>query len=72
MTPDKAVVWCDSFALGFTGLAFIDPSQRKPVADWLAELLWRVDEWPTGIEVIRDEAQRAIARLPPWPDKGYR
>lgn len=67
---NKATTWCGLIAVGFTGLAFIDRPQRKPVAEWLAETLWKIDGWDEGITRIQTEVRAAIARLPrSWPDK---
>ncbi|WP_280259463.1 hypothetical protein [Nocardia abscessus] len=66
---NKAVSWCGDFALGFTGLAFIDRAQRKPVSEWIAETLCDVSEIEDGVEKLRKAAEESIAQLPPWPDK---
>lgn len=60
---NKAVSWCGQFAVGFTGIAFIDRQQSKPVSEWIAEQLWMKDELGAGIEAIRSEAEAALKRL---------
>ncbi|MEV6095248.1 hypothetical protein [Nocardia sp. NPDC051981] len=67
---NKAVSWCGEMAIGFTGLAFIDRAQRKPVSEWIAEMLCDVAGVEEGVEKLRKGAEDAIARLPAsWPDK---
>ncbi|MEV6659291.1 hypothetical protein [Nocardia fluminea] len=67
---NKAVSWCGELAIGFTGLAFIDRAQRKPVSEWIAETLCDVTDVEDGVEKLRKGAEDAIARLPAsWPDK---
>ncbi|MEV6225110.1 hypothetical protein AB0M13_26010 [Nocardia fluminea] len=67
---NKAVSWCGEMAVGFTGLAFIDRAQRKPVSEWIAETLCDVEDVEQGVEKLRKGAEDAIARLPAsWPDK---
>ncbi|WP_223273849.1 hypothetical protein [Nocardia cerradoensis] len=56
-------------AVGFTGIAFIDRAQRKPVSEWIAETLCDVVDIEDGVEKLRRGAEEAVARLPPWPDK---
>lgn len=66
---NKAVSWCGEMAVGFTGIAFIDRAQKKPVSEWIAETLCDVVDIEDGVEKLRRGAEEAIARLPPWPDK---
>lgn len=64
------VSWCNDMTIGFTGLAFIDRAQKKRTSEWIAETLWQENDLEDGIQKLRLEAERAIARLPSWyPDK---
>ncbi|WP_280397947.1 hypothetical protein [Nocardia carnea] len=67
---NKAVSWCGEMAIGFTGIAFIDRAQRKPVSEWIAETLCDVSDVEEGVEKLRRGAEEAVGRLPiSWPDK---
>ncbi|WP_280335681.1 hypothetical protein [Nocardia wallacei] len=66
---NKAVSWCNELVIAFTGIAYIDPGQRKPVSEWIAETLSGVSgDGEEAIEKLRSSAERAVKRLP-WPDK---
>lgn len=66
---NKAVSWCGEFAVGFTGIAFINAAQTKPVSEWLAEALVDKSDIHEAVESVRSGLERAMRRLPGyWPD----
>ena len=60
----KLVLWKGCFAVGFTGLAFIDAARTRSTSEWIAETLcdqWRVDD---GVHVLANGASQWMQRVP--------
>jgi hypothetical protein len=66
---NKAVSWCGDFAVGFTGIAFIDKRQRKPVSEWIAETLRGQSMVLDAAVALRDGLNAAVSELHDWPDR---
>lgn len=69
----KLVCWNTSFTVGFTGLARIDPAQKKSTSEWLAETLCDYASFEDGVDALRYWASGQIGQLPTgkgWEDKG--
>lgn len=67
-----AVCWNTSFTVGFTGLARIDPAQKKSTSEWLAETLCDYASFEDGVDALRYWASGQIGQLPTgkgWEDK---
>lgn len=68
----KLVCWNTSFTVGFTGLARIDPAQKKSTSEWLAETLCDYASFEDGVDALRYWASGQIGQLPTgkgWEDK---
>jgi len=68
----KLVSWNTSFAVGFTGLARIDPTQKKSTSEWLAETLCDYASFEDGVQALRYWASGKVSQLPNrrgWEDK---
>lgn len=71
----KLVCWNTSFTVGFTGLARIDPAQKKSTSEWLAETLCDYASFEDGVDALRYWASGQIGQLPTgkgWEDKTAR
>lgn len=67
---NKAVSWCGEFALGFTGIAYINRTQTQPTSEWITEALCGQSGIHDAAGVLRDGLTDAISKLPrAWPDK---
>ncbi|MBX4280788.1 hypothetical protein K4G80_20440, partial [Mycobacterium tuberculosis] len=60
----KLVCWNTSFTVGFTGLARIDPAQKKSTSEWLAETLCDYASFEDGVDALRYWASGQIGQLP--------
>lgn len=66
----KLVCWNMSYGIGFTGLARIDPAQRKSTSEWIAEKVCDYPEFMPGVQALGYHMREQIKKLPKWwPDK---
>ena len=66
----KLVCWNMSYGVGFTGLARIDPAQRKSTSEWIAEKICDYAGFLPGIQSLGYHVREQMKKLPNWwPDK---
>lgn len=72
LVRNEQLAWNTSFTVGFTGLARIDPAQKKSTSEWLAETLCDYASFEDGVDALRYWASGQIGQLPTgkgWEDK---
>lgn len=66
----KLVCWNMSYGIGFTGIARIDPAQRKSTSEWIAEKVCDYADFMSGVQALGHHMREQMQRLPKrWPDK---
>lgn len=66
----KLVCWNMRFGVGFTGLARIDPQQRKSTSEWIAETICDYPDFMSGVQGLGYNMRERMQKLPKrWPDK---
>lgn len=65
---NKAVSWCGYFTAGFTGFAFTDRDQTKPVSEWIAGILAPLNNTTDAVMHLKNGAEKLARRVRDWQD----